>query len=261
MVHDNQGRLVRDNHRNTLITENGGRLGKPGLQGMDNHTNVQLGLEWAKPDFLRRRLAELSAEEQEAILDAVAVVTEFPLARGYPKEFAELKQTGTASFRIPAPSQRSIKQEHPFAPFYNTRITKVRAWIRGVKTNDPHMCHVLLQPQGSEVVCDEGLRPVPFIHDPIHAISFIYEYPKVRWNESGQYVENPGEALAHGSMSGTLTCTGDYKDSAYVPLIGPFTEWKISLKDGQYNAGLDRTNVEAIHLEFHGFQQTYEGNA
>jgi hypothetical protein len=252
--------MVVENHRNTLIVENRGRLGKtdPEQWAMDHQTLVQLGLEWAKTDFLRSRLTELSAEEQETILDAVATITQFPLARGYPKEFAELKKTGVASFTIPAPTLDSIKKEHPFAAFYNTRITKVRAWVRGVKTSDD-MCHVLLQPEGNEVICAQDFTAIPFVHDPIHAFSFIYEYPKVKWNEKGQYVENPGEALAHASTSGTLTCMGDYENSAYVPLIGPFTEWKITLAGGKYNSGLDRSQIVAIHLEFHGFQQTYEG--
>ena len=252
--------MVLENHRNTLIVENAKRLGKtnPEQWAMDHQTLVQLGLEWAQTDFVRNRLTELSAEEQETILDAVATITQFPLARGYPKEFAELKATGVSSFTIPAPSMASIKKEHPFAAFYNTRITKVRAWVRGVKTGDD-MCHVLLQPKGNEVICAQDFTPIRFVHDPIHAFSFIYEYPKAKWNDKGHYVENPGEALAHASASGTLTRVGDYEDSAYVPLIGPFTEWRITLTEGKYNSGLDRTQIEAIHLEFHGFQQTYEG--
>jgi len=149
----------------------------------------------------------------------------------------------------------SIKREHPFAPYYNTRITKVRAWIRGVKADG--QCLVVLQPQGNEVICAADFTPLLFVHDPIHAFSFAYEYPKVKWHEHYQYVENPGEALTHNSASGTLTCEGDYKNSAYAPLIGPFTEWKITLTGGKYNTDLDRSGIEAIHLEFHGFRETY----
>jgi hypothetical protein len=249
-----------EGHRNTLIMENGHRLGKTGPEqwAMDHQKLVQLGCEWVDAGFVRSRMTELSAEDEEAILDAVATMTKFPLARGYPREFAEFKKTGVASFTIPAPSVDSIKQENPFAPYTNTRITKVRAWVRGVKTADG-MCHVVLQPHGNEVICAEDFTPIPFRHDPIHAVSFVYEYTKVKWHEHGQYVENPGEALAHASMSGTLTCVGDYENSAYAPLIGPFTEWQITLTGGRYNSGLDRTGIDAIHLEFHGFQQTYEG--
>lgn len=42
-----------------------------------------------------------------------------------------------------------------------------------------------------------------------------------------------------------------------VPLIGPFTAWTFSLTD-RANKGLDRSGIEAILLEFHGFQQTYQ---
>ena len=186
-------------------------------------------------------------------------MTGFPLAQGYPKEFAEFKRTGVATFRISPPSQLSIAQEHPFALFYNTRLTRVRAWILGVQTKDS-MCHVLIQPARIETVCDKDLTPVLFEHAPLEEFSFKYQHSKVRWDKDGQYVENPGEALAHGSISGILACQGDYKDSSYDPLIGPFTAWTLSLTD-RANVGLDRSGIEAIQLEFHGFQQTYKSPA
>ncbi len=250
--------MVVENHRNTLIVENGGRLPErgPQLQGMSHSTLVQLGLQWGKADGLRLRLAELSAEEQEDILNDVATVTGFPLARGYAKEFAEFKGTGVATFRIFPPSQLSIAQEHPFALFYNTRLTRVRAWIRGVQTKDS-MCHVLIQPAGIETVCDKHLNPVSFEHATLGKFSFKYQHSKVRWDKDGQYVENPGEALAHGGISGILDYKGGYKkDSSDISLIGPFTAWTLSLTD-RANVGLDRSKIEAIQLEFHGFQQTY----
>lgn len=251
--------MIVEHHRNTLITENGGRLPERAsqLQGMSHSTLVQLGLQWGKADVLRLRLTEFSAEEQEAILNDVATVTGFPLAQGYPKEFAEFKRSGEATFRIPPPSRLSIAQEHPFAPFYNTRLTLVRVWIRGIHTKDS-MCHVLIQPAGIETVCDKNLTPVSFEHAPLEAFSFKYQHSKVRWDKDGQYVENPGEALAHGSIPGTLEYTGGYKkDSSEIPLIGPFTAWTLSLTD-RNNAGLDRSGIAAIQLEFHGFQQTYQ---
>ncbi|HRI39987.1 MAG TPA: hypothetical protein PLO50_15635, partial [Nitrospira sp.] len=251
--------MIVEHHRDTLIVENGGRLPEraPQLQGMSHSILVQLGLQWGKADGLRLRLAELSAEEQEDVLNDVATVTAFPIARGYPKEFAEFKSTGVATFRIPPPGQLSIAQEHPFAPFYNTRLTRVRVWIRGVQTKDS-MCHVMIKPAGIETVCDSDLNPVSFEHAPLDQFSFRYQHSKVRWDKDGQYVENPGEALAHGSISGTLEYSGGYKkDSSEIPLIGPFTSWTLSLTD-RANAGLDRSGIEAIQLEFHGFQQTYK---
>jgi hypothetical protein len=244
---------------NTLIVENDKHVDMPYQEqwdtGEDVHKLVQIGFEWADAGFVRSRMSELSAEDEETILDTVTTITKFPLARGYPKEFAEFKRTGVASFTIPAPSPDSIKKDNPFAPFFNTRITKVRAWVRGVKTGSPHRCHVLLQTQGSEVICATDLTHIPFVHPPIPAFSFVYEYTKVKWNEEDQYVENPAEVL---SIDGSLMCVGDYKDSSYPPVVGPFTEWKIILTGGKYNTDLDRTEIEAIHLEFHGFQQTYE---
>lgn len=237
------------------------RLKEADLERMNHDALVQLALQSLDPnldrDFIRLRLAELSAEEQESILNGVAKVTEFPLAQGYPREFAEFKSTGVATFRIPPPGRLSIAQEHPFAPFYNTRLTRVRVWIRGVQTKDS-MCHVMIKPAGIETVCDSDLNPVSFEHAPLDQFSFRYQHSKVRWDKDGQYVENPGEALAHGSISGTLEYSGGYKkDSSEIPLIGPFTAWTLSLTD-RANAGLDRSGIEAIQLEFHGFQQTYK---
>ena len=135
----------------------------------------------------------------------------------------------------------------------------MRAWVDGVKTGNNY-CHVLLQPQGKEVICAEDLTHVSFVHDPIRTFSFKYEYKKVKWNREGQYVENPGEALKHEGIDGDLKLVGDYEKSAYVPLIGPFTEWQITLTGGRYNLDpVDRSLIKAIYLEFHGFQQTYEG--
>ncbi|MBX3327243.1 MAG: hypothetical protein U0223_08350 [Nitrospira sp.] len=255
---DQLKRMVVENHRNTLIVENGKHLPERGsLQGMGHSTLVQLGLQWGKAaDGLRLRLTELSAEEQAVLLDTIATMTEFPITRGYPKEFADFKKTGVATFHIPPPSRLSIAQEHPFAPFYNTRLTRVRAWIRGVQTKDS-MCHVMIQPAGIETVCGKDLNPVSFEHAPLEEFSFKYQHSKVQWDKDGQYVENPGQALEHGGISGTLACKGDYQNSSYVPLIGPFTAWTLSLTD-RANVGLDRSRIEAIQLEFHGFQQTYK---
>jgi|CXWL01.1.fsa_nt_gi hypothetical protein len=253
---DHQRRVLI--HGVSVVTDR--RLKEADLERMNHDALVPLALQSLDQnldrDFIRLRLAELSAEEQEAILTDVATATAFPLARGYPKEFAEFKSTGVATFRIPPPSRLSIAQEHPFAPFYNTRLTRVRVWIRGVQTKDS-MCHVMIKPAGIETVCDSDLNPVSFEHAPLDEFSFKYQHSKVRWDEDGQYVENPGEALAHGSISGALVCQGDYEKSAYVPLIGPFTAWTLSLTE-RANVELDRSSIEAIQLEFHGFQQTYK---
>jgi hypothetical protein len=91
-------------------------------------------------------------------------------------------------------------------------------------------------------------------HEPVE-LKFKYDWIKVMWSYQAGYVENPGASLVHGGEDGQLVLGGDYANSGYLPLIGPFAEWEIRITDRD-NKGLDRSEINAICMDFHGFSQT-----
>jgi hypothetical protein len=173
--------------------------------------------------------------------------------RTHPREILDLRTKGVASFTIAAPTQNSTVSENPFANRANVRINRVRIWVFGVETGD-RMCRVRARHKGYEVVRRVNNVIVPFSHEPVD-FQFVYDWTTVLWNMKGQYVENPEPALTHGGTDGDLTFQGDYRGSAYLPLIGPFAEWEITLSDKD-NKDLNRSNIIAICFDFHGFSQT-----
>jgi hypothetical protein len=174
-------------------------------------------------------------------------------SRTHRQAIADLKKNGVASFTIAAPTQNSTVSENPFSLHANVRISRVRIWVMGVNTTD-RMCRVRARHKGYEVVRAVNKALVPFSHEPVDLV-FVYDWTKVLWNMQGEYVENPEPALLHASTDGDLTYKGDYAGSRYLPLIGPFAEWEITVSDKD-NKGLDRSKITAICFDFHGFSQT-----
>jgi hypothetical protein len=148
-----------------------------------------------------------------------------------------------------------IRMEYnPFRTLYNVRITKVRPWVLGVRTDK--MCHVGLRHLGDERIRRPDKTIVELGHKPVR-FQFRYDWSKVVWNEAGGYVENPPDALKHGGIDGDLKLEGDLKGSSYLPLIGPFARWEIEF-DPDANNGLDLSGVTAIAMDFHGYSQSHE---
>jgi hypothetical protein len=76
----------------------------------------------------------------------------------------------------------------------------------------------------------------------------------VEWDETGCFVKNPKDVLKLGGTDGNIMVPVEYAGSAYLPLIGPFTRWEIKL-DPNKHINLDRENISAICMDFHGFSQ------
>jgi hypothetical protein len=171
----------------------------------------------------------------------------------HPAAIADWRENGVAIVAIPVPTAQSTVSENPFSPHANVRLSRVRVWVLGVKTSDG-MCRVRARHKGKEWVRGVDNVIVPFSHEPVD-FQFVYDWTKVLWNMQKQYVEEPQRALLHGATDGDLTLKGDYAGSAYLPLIGPFAEWEITLSD-QDNKGLDRSKITTICFDFHGFSQT-----
>jgi hypothetical protein len=166
-----------------------------------------------------------------------------------------LRENGIASFVIAAPTSESTLDENPFATHANVRINRVRIWVLGVKTGDG-MCHIRARHKGNEWVRGVDNVIVHFSHEPVD-LQFVYDWTKVFWNMQKLYVEHPDAVLEHGGVDGDLTYKGDFAGSAYLPLIGPFAEWEITLSDKD-NRALDRSQIAALCFDFHGFSQTPE---
>jgi len=171
----------------------------------------------------------------------------------HPLQFARLAKEGVASFDIPAATRDSTKATNPFAGYYNVRITHARAWIHGVSSDDK-VCFVNLRHGGEEkIVRKEDGAVIALSHKPVD-FKFVYDYSAVKWDPTGCFVENPDEVLKLGGTDATIMVPAAYAGSSYVPLIGPFARWEIKLNPNNHK-GLDRSKIEAICMDFHGFSQ------
>jgi hypothetical protein len=188
----------------------------------------------------------------QEILAAAAQVAGFTLPSGcyYPGEFAELKKNGRATFLIPAPTPGSSVDDNPFAPYYNVRLTRVRAWISGVKTGDS-MVLVNLTHKGPELIRALDKSLVPFVHKDV-SFPFKYNWKKVKWDEDTHQVANVAEVLLSESDL-RVKIEGD--DTEYLEMIGPFAEWEIAVTDDNNKKPVDRSQIDTIYLDFHGFGQ------
>lgn len=189
-------------------------------------------------------------EREQKIIDTAASLAGYRFPPAYPKELATLRETGVATFIVPPPSEDSTVADHPFAPYCNFRLTRVRAWIDGVSTADDFV-NIQLRHKGPEVIRELDKSLIPFVHDNVSG-RCKYDWNKLKWDNAKRYVENPDEALAHG-------VDGDFPifregTTEYPKMIGPFAEWEITLADGD-NDTLQRLKIEAIYLDFHGVAQ------
>jgi hypothetical protein len=209
------------------------------------------GLTWADADFDLTDLIELSDIEEQEIIGAAAAATGHPLPPAYPGELAELKKNGRATFLIPAPTPGSSVDDNPFAPYYNVRLTRVRAWIPGVTTGDS-MVLVKLKHKGPELIRASDKSLVPFVHDHVGSFPFKYNWKKVKWDADTHKVANVAEVVETDTDL-SVKIEGD--DTEYLEMIGPFAEWEIAVRDNDNVKPVDRSQIETIYLAFHGFGQ------
>ncbi len=75
------------------------------------------------------------------------------------------------------------------------------------------------------------------------------------WDMVKQHVANPGVALIHDGMDGKIVLDQEIAGTLYPPLVGPFTEWTITLHKDEH-IELDLDQVSAVCVEFHGRSQS-----
>ena len=153
---------------------------------------------------------------------------------------------------------------NPFHGKADVRLTKVRAWMCGMRTsNGEH--DVTLVHLGPERFCrpDGDLYPDSgyVTHAPTQ-IPFRYKAGNLGFDPLRPMPFTPGQLF--GDVAGTED--GDLgfpalggselpEKSSYAP-IGPFAKWRLIVRP-QDNPGLDLSHLDWIVLDFHGYHQTF----
>jgi hypothetical protein len=188
-IFDASGKKVVDKPENEIVGVGGGD-GKNKRDSLAALTNLLLDLKKTTGEKFYKKLIQ---EQGQEIIDTAAFLAGHPLPPAYPKEFAALKKNGVATFPLAPPTEHSTKEQNPFAPYCNVRITRLRVWIPGVNTSDG-IVHIKLRHKGPEVIRRLDREPVPFVHDDVDR-AFEYNWKKVKWNEVNHHVENPAKVL------------------------------------------------------------------
>ncbi|KAK6541996.1 hypothetical protein TWF694_007768 [Orbilia ellipsospora] len=146
----------------------------------------------------------------------------------------------------------------------NIRLTEVRFWLLGVKSNarqDPHERQVFnleLTQCGTETIQNTLGTEIVFTHDPV-TTTFGYYCNKVT------KFKNCVESNKWDDSSKSFQGDWDYNKSNYpsdgdisAP-IGPYSDWTITIKSNEDgNPGLDLSNVTEGWFEFIGRKQGSE---
>lgn len=139
----------------------------------------------------------------------------------------QLKEDNEIDFKIKAVLPSTTKEESVFAGIADIRMTKVRAWIKGIKTNDNEVRIDIIHCGKEEIVNSEG-DLFCFTHKPVTTM-FVYNNKDNRIRIDGDIGK---------------------KEGSYAPL-SPFTTWRIKV-DPIYNKGLDLSEVTDIQIELWG---------
>lgn len=127
----------------------------------------------------------------------------------------------------------SPREPHHFQRMADVRITKVRLFLHGAKTDDGYL-QVSLTHTGKETIFNTHNKPFTFTHKPV-TVLFKYKL------DTNDYT---GPDTIDGTIASAM-------DDSYA-LVGPFTTWKIDISAND-NPGLDLTSVGSGYLEFEGF--------
>ncbi|MCL2254851.1 MAG: hypothetical protein FWC09_10455 [Lachnospiraceae bacterium] len=149
-------------------------------------------------------------------------------------QIAVLKEKNVVFVTIDPSFSKTSKQESPFFGYYNIRLSTVRVWVEGAVTADD-ILHVNIMHTGTEGLVNKGDKLLTFRHEPRNA-SFEYDLKTNKIKRDG--------------------VLGLEIDKSTYELIGPFTTWRISIKE-EYNSGLNLKEVAGISLEFHGSGYPY----
>jgi hypothetical protein len=236
-IFDASGNKVVDKAENELVA--GPRL--------TSVTNLLQNLKQLTYDEHDERLIQ---KQKQEIVNTAGFISGRRLPPAYPNEFAELRKTGVATFTVPPPAVDSTVADNPFAPYHNVRVTRVRAWIPGVKTGDGKVL-VNLTHKGPELIRALDKSLVPFVHKDV-SFPFTYNWENVRWDNKNHEVANVAEVLL-SETDLRVKIEGD--ETEYLEMIGPFAEWEIAVTDVNNKEPVDRSQIETIYLDFHGFGQ------
>jgi hypothetical protein len=181
---------------------------------------------------------------KEADLKVATGITVSMDRTSHPDVIASLRKKGVAEFEIPVATQES--KDNSFAGLANVRLSRVRAWIHGLRARtDLHFVSIT-HCGGLETIVTPGNKRIKFVHDPV-SVPFRYD--------ASVGVENPRAIFEGkgGSMDGVVL------ENNYAP-IGPFGRWRIAILE-KNNAGLDRTKIEKVVMEFHGMAELFAKDA
>ena len=162
----------------------------------------------------------------------------------HPGVLRTLKQKNVARFTIPPAVRGSKVEESPFVGLANVRITKVRPWVIGMTAAD-QMHHIVLTHLGKETIVTPDNKKHRFTHGPI-ATTFIYDA------SAGVGTDDALRKSTGPAEDGTID---DPQGRNEYSQIGPFARWQISIRKNHHR-NLDLSGVSAIHLEFHGLNDT-----
>ena len=184
-------------------------------------------IEGCKSSLRQAALPDVGADLNEATGIIVTLTKE-----SHPGFIELLKTKGVAQFELPP--------THPsFGGKANVRVTRVRAWIHGMKTAD-NLHDVIITHCGPETIITTDKKPIGFEHDRV-TVMFRYDASKG--------LENPRAIFeGHGG-----THDGIILEENYAP-IGPFTTWRLAIPEDN-NKGLDRKGIDKVVMEFHVIAQ------
>ncbi len=144
-------------------------------------------------------------------------------------------------------TRSSSVAETPFVEKANVRVTGVRAWLPGAKTDSDRLL-VLVTHLGDETLITETSVKFSAYHvdTEVHA-TFTVTAGAKEFDESA--IIEPGQ-IRRVDPNGTIA--DDYA------AIGPFATWRIRC-DPKDHVNLDLSGVTSILLEFRGTHQDFEG--
>ncbi|KAK4457632.1 hypothetical protein QBC42DRAFT_317384 [Cladorrhinum samala] len=135
---------------------------------------------------------------------------------------------------IPPATRDTDAEDSPFADYADIRLTRVRFYLQGAKTDDNKLL-VSLTHAGSDDIVAPDSTVVRFTHQPL---GFKFHYD----------LAEPGRIITDGNVK-------DEIENEYA-LPGPFTSWRVAVSR-KYNKGLDLSGVEKAWFEFSGWSRSF----
>jgi hypothetical protein len=210
-----------------------------------DHTTLKNAMQEIKNDCASEiesvyaTLRKGSFPDEDADRNVARGITVTLTKESHPDFIESLKDEGIGRFELPTTHKA-------FGGMVNVRLTKVRAWIHGLKTGKKNIHVVIITHCGPESILTTKNKPINFQHD---TVTVVFRY------DASVGVENPkaifaGQGAPHD---------GVLLDKNYAP-IGPFTHWRLAILEDNNPDGLDRNEIEKVVMEFHIIAQTLEAD-